>query len=122
MYRNYGQYRSLTLTVLLCLSCAVGCAARSGGSDDEPVRYANSVSAAMYDTTRRAPVPTLEVFQSDQELAGRPHHVIALLSREGYPRDEGLVMNAIAWRARHLGAGAMIVLPPYAPPTGTAGI
>jgi len=31
-------------------------------------------------------------------------------------------MNAIAWRARHLGADAMIVLPPYAPPTGTAGI
>jgi hypothetical protein len=92
--------RELRLVAVVLVPLLIGCAGRSPtrSADDEPVRYAKSVNVAVYDTTQRATVATLAVFQGGQEPA-RPYHVIALLSRDGWPNDEGLVMNAIAWRA-----------------------
>ncbi|MGC9944468.1 MAG: hypothetical protein ABSE48_21800 [Verrucomicrobiota bacterium] len=74
-----------------------------------PVRYASGVQVATYDSTPRQPSASVRAFQSPAEVQ-RPYHVIALLSREGYLRDEGLIVNALVWRAKQMGANGIILL------------
>jgi hypothetical protein len=56
-------------------------------------------------------VKDLAVFD-DAASVKRPYKIIALLSHESQPSSSGRMMNAIAFRARQLGADGMIVLPP----------
>jgi hypothetical protein len=98
-------------TVAILLTALTLCACRTEyvSSTGEPTpRYANEVQVARYDATDRQPTAQLEVFSNPQALGNRPYRVIALLTREGYRRDEGLIMNAIAWRARQIGAEGLI--------------
>jgi hypothetical protein len=88
-----------------------GCQSTSTDTTDRPPRYGNSVQVALYDKTPRNIKPEFEVFSREADV---PHKfkIIALVSRNANPQDEGLMMAAIAWRAQQLGADGMIVLEP----------
>lgn len=77
-----------------------------------PVRYEQSVQVALYDTSVRQPSTRLEVFNNYEQLGGRKYHVIARVSRNANPADEGLILNALAAKARRIGAHGLVILPP----------
>src|ERR1700733_4908307 len=77
---------------------------------EKPVRYASAVQVARYDSENRTPTASLEMFPSIEAVGQRPYRIIALLTRGGNREDEGLIMNAIAWRARQLGAEGLIAI------------
>jgi len=74
-----------------------------------PVRYANSVFVTVLDPSKRKPTKSIELFANEDKIK-RPHHVIAILSREGYLQDQGMIVNALIWRAKQLGAEGIILL------------
>ena len=76
----------------------------------KPVRYAKEVQVIPLDTAKRAITPSVQIFESAADVQ-RPCHKIALLSRPGHRGDEGLIVNALAWRARQLGADGLVLLP-----------
>ncbi len=83
---------------------------------EKPVRYASSVQVASYDSDTRTSTTRLEVFPSVEAVGQRSYRIIALLARGGNREDEGLIMNANAWRARQLGAEGMIIIDKDASP------
>ncbi len=97
---------------VICLAglLAAGCATTT--DPYAPVRYGDSVLVVSYDSTPRPFNPNIQVFSNPAMLQGRPYHVIAELSREGWPNDQPLLMNALIWRAKSLGADGVILLPP----------
>jgi hypothetical protein len=96
--------------LLLVVLFGLGCRAPLPSNPADPApRYASRIKVAQYDLSPRAPNRSLEVFDAPPT---RPHKVIALLSHKAEPNDSAAMMNAIAWRARQLGADAIIVLPP----------
>jgi len=97
---------------LVLAGALAGCSTPvSENSTDPAPRYASRINVAQYDLTPRSPSLSLEVFDS-AEAVKRPYKVIALLSHKAEPNDSAKMMNAIAWRARQLGAQGMIVLKP----------
>ena len=77
----------------------------------KPVRFADTVQVISLDSTERNFSSSLEVFQSPDELKGRPYHKIAMLSCNGWPDDEGPLINAFVWKAKSIGANGVIMLP-----------
>jgi hypothetical protein len=75
------------------------------------------VKAAVYDTANRTSTTELEVFDEAKKLE-RPHKVIALLTAEGAANEEGDLVNAMMFKARQLGANAVVMLPPDRPNAG----
>ena len=102
----------LLLSSLSTVLMLTGCTSTAPNGEQVP-RYAGRIEVAIYDTTVRPPVKSLDVFD-DAASVKRPYKIIALLSHESKPSDSGRMMNAIAFRARQLGADGMIVLPPRA--------
>jgi hypothetical protein len=76
-----------------------------------PVRYANTVQVISLDSTQRPFSKAIEIFQNPDELHGRAYRKIALLSHEGWPNDETLLVNALIWKAKSLGADGVILMP-----------
>src|SRR3954447_2721451 len=106
----------MRIVVLLAgLLLIVSCASPPSESGEQPVRYAKDVNVAIYDETTRPPTSKLEVFNSEQDLKGRPFRIIAKLSRHGRIKDQALIENAIAWRARKLGGEGLIWIPMFEP-------
>jgi hypothetical protein len=99
-----------TLTIIALTSLIITGCYSTDPNGDKPIRYASSVQVAPYDSIQRAPSATIEVFQDASAIGNRPYHVIALLTREGYPNDEGLITSALIWRAKHIGANGIILL------------
>lgn len=101
----------ITSSALFVASALLLTACRSipANSNDPAPRYARRIKVAQYDLTTRTPTLSLEVFDT---APARPHKVIALLSHKAEPNDSAAMMNAIAWRARQLGAHGLIVLKP----------
>ena len=60
----------------------------------------------MYDTTTRTKTTHLDIY--DTKPPERPYKVIALLTCEGAPKEEVVMTRAIFYRARMLGADAML--------------
>ena len=106
---------ALFVVALLIVGCSTEYVSVNG---EKPPRYATDVQVARYETENRAPSARLEVFNSVDALRQRHYRIIALLTREGNREDEGLIMNAIAWRARQLGAEG-IIPPGFIPSTGS---
>jgi hypothetical protein len=103
---------------------AAGCA--STPDPNAPPRYGTSVQVVSYDSTPRPFNPDIQVFSNPNDVQGRPRHPIAQLVRVGWPNDQALIQNALIWRAKSLGADAIILLPPQyggfeAIPFGPAG-
>ena len=80
-----------------------------GGGEKPPTR-AGRVKIASYDSVSRQPTHSLEVYDTPQQIP-RLYKVIALLACEGAAHEEGMMVNAINYRARQLGANGVIVLP-----------
>ena len=97
---------SFILSILFVLT---GCETTSTNIANPVPRYGKSVQVAQYDQTPRNINPDFEVFASEASVR-RPFKIIALVSRHANLQDEGLMMTAIAWRAKQLGADGMIVL------------
>jgi hypothetical protein len=105
------SFHSYTSTLVLLTSMSLSaCRTRDVGPDPAP-RYANRIQVARYDLTPRQPTTSFEVLDHINQ-AEHPYKIIAMLSHAAKPSDSGLMINAMAWHARRLGANAMILLTP----------
>jgi hypothetical protein len=107
---NMKQFMNASMftSLFICASVVAGCHSYDVNGES-PVRYANSVQVIAYDRETRSPAKSIQVFDSPTEIK-QPYHVIALLLRNGKPNDEGLILKALIWRARHEGADGVILL------------
>lgn len=99
------------LIILLVVVLGLTACRSTAPTGEKPPRYAKSVQVAQFDATPRAVNPDFEVFTSETEVK-RFYKAIAVLSRNAKPQDQGLMITAIIWRAKQLGADAAILLPP----------
>ena len=106
--QNLRRPSTTILCAVLCLS-----ACSSHKDPNAPPRYASSVIITSYTTTTYPPTHDLTVYNQGDKIP--PHKIIAMLSRHGHERDQGKILNAIAWKARQLGAQAIILLDPREP-------
>lgn len=101
-----------TVIMLATLALLVGCSNTPStpisSSGDPPVRYAGKVQVATFDSSPRPPTIKLVVIQ---ETPTQKFHVIAQLTIFGKTQDEGRLANALAWKARQIGADALLMLP-----------
>jgi hypothetical protein len=101
--------------LVVVLATLVSCGTPTPPGAEKPVRYAAGVQVALYDSEKRSPTTQLEVYQSEKSIETRPFRIIAMLTRNGHHEDEANIVNAIAWRARQLGAEGLILLPTVEP-------
>jgi hypothetical protein len=94
--------RALIVSLVLVILFGPGCASKGP-------RYASSVQVALYTSETYPPTTELDIFDNLDPLP--PHRVLGLLMREGYHRDEGLILTALIWRAKQMGANAIVRLP-----------
>ena len=76
------------------------------------MRYAQHVKIATFDTTPRSPTSKLTVLR---EAPIQKHHTIASLTIDGTADKEGNLVNALAWKARQIGADSILLLAPLHP-------
>ncbi|HEY3931043.1 MAG TPA: hypothetical protein VGM58_01595 [Verrucomicrobiae bacterium] len=91
---------SLALTLIVA-----GCATPHQDADTPP-KHANRVQVAIYDSSPRPKTTHLDVY--DTQPPQRPYKVIALLTCEGAPKEEAAMTTAILYRARMMGADAVM--------------
>ena len=94
------------LALLILTSCS------SVPPAERPPRYGKGVQAVMLDSTPRVFNPTVEVFQRREDLGDRPRRTIAIVSHDGWPNDQAALVTALIWKAKALGADAIILHPP----------
>jgi hypothetical protein len=96
-------------TLLLLVSCSS--TPSTPASSDPPVSFAGDVKVAIYDTTPRPHTDKLAILA---ESPSGKCHIIATLTIDGGERsaeNEALLINALAWKARQMGADAIVRLP-----------
>jgi hypothetical protein len=100
--------RSL-LTSLAFATLVVGCATTPPQpAPEKKPRKAARVEVLMYDSATRPATAHLDVY--DKTPPERPHRVTALLTCEGAVDQEVVMTAAIFYRARQIGADAVIKL------------
>ncbi len=104
-------------TFILTTFLFIGCATSPQDASNRPPKHVGRVKTAAFDTTARQVTTELEVFDETKKL-DRPHKVIALLTAEGAANEEGDLVNAMMFKARQLGANAVVMLPPDRPNAG----
>jgi hypothetical protein len=94
--------------LLLTAACAInGCSSTSSQrASDKPPPKADRVQVLMYDTAPRPKTDHLDFCGPNPPL--RPHKIIALLTCEGAVDQEAVMTTAIYYRARQMGADAVI--------------
>jgi hypothetical protein len=112
---NKSPHFNMKTATLLLVSLSglllAGCQSRSYDvNGSQPVRYAREVQIVMLNPSARPVSPTIQIFENATEVK-RAFTKIALLHRSGHREDEGLIVNAMAWRARQIGADTIIILP-----------
>jgi hypothetical protein len=99
-----------TKNILITLAAAVvaaGCASTSSKQTPEkPPPKANRVQVLRYDTTTRPATTQLDICGTN--APGRPYKIIAFLTCEGAVDQEVVMTTAIYYRARQLGADAVM--------------
>jgi hypothetical protein len=99
------------LATLLVTLLVAGCATtRSPQRAERPPEHAARVKMVIYDSSPRSKLDHIGVFDQTQPIT-KPHKNIALLTCEGAPHEEPEMTEAIIYRARMLGADAVIILP-----------
>lgn len=68
--------------------------------------HAKRVQILVYDSTQRPKAANFDIYESKPPQ--KPYKVIALLTCEGAPKEEAAMMTAIFYRARLLGADAVM--------------
>ena len=96
------------LITLLVAGCAT---TPSQQRADQPPKHAKRVQIGMYDASPRGKSDHVDVYDETHPLL-KPHNDIALVTCEGTPSEESPMIEAIIYRARMLGANAVIILPP----------
>ena len=96
--------------VLIVAGCSSTPPATTSG--EQPVRYVQYVKVATFDTTPRSPTSKLNVLR---EAPIQKYHAIASLTIDGTADKEGNLVNAIAWKARQIGADSILLLAPLHP-------
>ena len=71
------------------------------------VRYSSSVNVVRYNVGNY-PIPAHTQMFDRFNPPPTNYLVLANLSRDGWRRDEGMIMGALLWRARQLGANGLI--------------
>lgn len=100
-------YKKQTLLTLLALALVVaGCATTSQQEVETPPKHAKRVQVVVYDSTVRSKTSHLDVY--DMKPPQRPYKAIALLTCEGTPKEEAAMTTAILYRARMMGADAVM--------------
>jgi hypothetical protein len=105
--------RAKPLVILLAV-IAASCSTAPKQKSEAPVKHAERVRIVQYDSVTRPPTANMEIFdltRSDHNPI-RPYKIIALLTCEGAVQEEPEMLNAIAYRARRLGADCLIIRPP----------
>ena len=98
----------IATTLTLGLFLATGCRTYDVNGS-VPVRYATSVIVIPYDHIQR-PVPlTIQIFDNFH-VPPTNYVAIASLERNGHRNDAALIIGALEWRARQLGANGIILL------------
>jgi hypothetical protein len=95
-----------TLLIPLALALVVTGCATSPQDAETPPKHAQRVQIVMYDTTARPKAAHLDVY--DMKPPERPFKVIGLLTCEGAPKEEATMTTAIFYRARMMGADAVL--------------
>jgi hypothetical protein len=109
------------LLSLIAAFAVAGCASTpSQQSHENPPPKANRVQILMYDTTSRSATEHLDVCGSTPPQ--RPYKVIALLTCEGAVDQEVVMDTAIYYRARQLGADAVMNAGTVTSQNGSGGI
>ena len=103
--------KSLTAILLLTVAFFAGCATQpSQPGAEKPPQHAGRVKVLMYDSSPRTKSDQIEVFEGTH-TPGKPYKEIALLTRDGTPNEELVMTQAIIYRARMMGADAVIIVP-----------
>ena len=96
---------SLTLALVV-----TGCVTTTPQQGSEAIpRHAKRVQVALYGSTPRPSTTSLDVYDASP---ARPYKEIALLTCDGENSEEGVMTQAILWRARKIGADAVVRLQP----------
>jgi hypothetical protein len=95
-----------TLLIPLALTLMVSSCATSPQDADAPPKHAQRVQIVMYDSTVRPKTDHLDVY--DMKPPERPFKIIGLLTCEGAPKEEAAMTTAIFYRARMMGADAVL--------------
>lgn len=99
--------RRTLLTSLSLAMVVAGCGTTSQQQGaGEPPEYADRAQVAMYDSSTRPQTSHVDVY--DTTPPQRPYKVIALITCEGAPRHEAVMTTAILYRARTIGADAVM--------------
>ena len=101
--------RMLHFLVLLMVALFSACSTTAPDATGKPPPGVRRVRVAKYDTSNYPATERLHVYSASETIPR--HRVIALLAVEAQPSEEGIYMNAIAWKARQLGAQGLQVLP-----------
>jgi hypothetical protein len=96
-----SSFKLLILAALIVAGCS------TTDNADAPPKHMKRVQFVQYDTTARSMKASIEVF--DQPPA-RKYKVIALITCEGAYHEEIVMNKAIMYKARQLGADAVIQL------------
>ena len=101
------------IIMLPALLVLVGCSSTPvSNSSDPPVRFSRYVQVAIYDPVDRPPTDKLTVLK---EAPSGKYHTIATSTVDGEAQLEGRLINALAWKARQLGADAIFLQTPLHP-------
>jgi hypothetical protein len=98
--------KQILLTALGLALIVAGCATSSQQDGETPPKHAKRVQVSIYDSTPRPKTTHLDVF--DTKAPERPYKAIALLTCEGAPKEEAAMTTAILYRARMMGADAVM--------------
>jgi hypothetical protein len=100
------KIQKILVSLGLALTFA-GCTTTSQHQDGViPPKHANRVQIAFYDSSTRPQKDQLDIY--DIKPPERPYKVIALLTCEGAPKEEAAMTTAIFYRARMIGADAVM--------------
>lgn len=107
-YETWLMKNLIITTVMTAL--LIGCSSMPQIASEKPPKHAKRVQVALFDSAARPPTTNLDIFDAANKVK-RSHRLVATLTCDGPPSEEGVMINAIAYRARVLGAQAMIILP-----------
>lgn len=95
------------LTSLVFVLVVTSCATSQKQSDaDAPPKFAKRVKVLIYDSTPRIKTAHLDIYE--EKAPEKTYKPIALLTCDGNSREELVMTEAIFYRARQLGADAVV--------------
>ena len=108
--RKLEAMKLFSVVLILAAALFAGCATQSSQPGAEkPPRHAGRVKILMYDSSPRNKSNHFEILDGTL-LIQKPFKEIALLTCDGTPNQEQVMTGAIIYRARMMGADAVITL------------